>query len=46
MKGKYFNLYYLITNRNASGKENEKKDKIYLEELQVNQKENDSINNN
>ena len=44
MKGKYFNLYYLITNRNASGKENEKKDKIYLEELQVNQKENDSIN--
>ena len=24
--------------------ENEKKDKIYLEELQVNQKENDSIN--
>ena len=44
LKGKYFNLYYLITNRNTTGKEDEKRDKIYLEELQINKKENDSIN--
>ena len=46
MKGKYFNLYYLITHKInfTSGKEEENKDKIYLEELQINQKENEFIN--
>ena len=46
MQGKYFNLYYLITKRNhpSSWEEEDKSDKIYLEELQINQKEVELIN--
>ena len=48
MKGKYFNLYYLISRKenSISDKSEEQKDKIYLEDLQINQKENELINGN
>ena len=37
MKGKYFNLFYLISNKNTDkGKEELNKDKIYLEDLKIN----------
>ena len=43
---KYFNFYYLITNRKnvSKQKEKSKNDKIYLEEFKINLKENESIN--
>ena len=45
-KSKLFNVYYLITslNRTQEQKEEDKKDKKYLNELQINMKENESIN--
>ena len=43
MKGKYFNLFYLISNKNTDkGKEELNKDKIYLEDLKINKKEENS----
>ena len=46
MKGKYFNLFYLISNKNTDkGKEELNKDKIYLEDLKINKKENEPLIN-
>ena len=45
LKNKYFNLFYLLTCRNIPKieKEEDKKDKLYLDEFKIKLKENESI---